>query len=374
LTPGSSSADAPPLAGRKSVLFVIPSLKAGGSERVFSILLRHLDRRCFEPHLALFKAEGEYMEDLPKDVIIHDLQVSRARYALPRILRLARKLRPSAMLSTLSSVNLAVILCKPFLPKDTRVLVRQTVLTTAVLKDETRLHKLLYRYLYKRADKVICLSDSMADDLAVHFNVPREKLVRIYNPVDLKHVRQLAMAEGSPYSGPGPHLVTAGRLSREKGFDLLLAAMPSVLEHFPQTRLTLLGEGPLAAVLNAQSRQLGLSEVVDFPGFQHNPWRYFRHANLFVLPSRYEGLPNALLEALAVGTPVVATDCPGGLREIQACCKQIVLVPPEDPRALAEAIVKACNRTKTERESPKENLSSYDVDRVIEKYEKLLLS
>jgi len=374
LIPGSSSADAPPLSGRKTVLFVIPNLKAGGSERVFSILLRHLDRRRFEPHLALFKAEGEYLEDIPKDVVIHDLQVSRARYALLRILRLARRLRPSAMLSTLSSVNLAVILCKPFLPKNTRVLVRQTVLTTAVLKDETRLHKLLYRYLYKRADKVICLSDSMVNDLAAHFNVPREKLVRIYNPVDLNYVRELAMAEGNPYSGPGPHLVTAGRLSREKGFDLLLAAMPSVLEHFPQARLTLLGEGPLAAALNAQSRQLGLSEVVDFPGFQHNPWRYFRHADLFVLPSRYEGLPNALLEALAVGTPVVATDCPGGLREIQACCKQIVLVPPEDPRALAEAIVKACSRPKTERESPEEDLSSYDVDRVIEEYEKLLLS
>src|SRR5438270_5296133 len=133
LTPGSSSADAPPLSGRKTVLFVIPNLKAGGSERVFSILLRHLDRRRFEPHLALFKAEGEYLEDIPKDVVIHDLQVSRARYALLRILRLARRLRPSAMLSTLSSVNLAVILCKPFLPKNTRVLVRQTVLTTAVL-------------------------------------------------------------------------------------------------------------------------------------------------------------------------------------------------------------------------------------------------
>ena len=322
----------------------------------------------------MFKAEGEYLEDIPKDVIIHDLQVSRARYALRRIVRLARKLRPSVMLSTLSPVNLALLLCRPFLPKDTRVLVRQTVLTTAVLKDETRLHKLLYRYLYKKADKVICLSDSMVNDLAAHFNVPREKLVRIYNPVDLMHVRELAMTEGNPYSGPGPHLVTAGRLSREKGFDLLLAAMPSVLEHFPQARLTLLGDGPCRAELDAQSRQLGLAEAVDFPGFQHNPWRYFRHADLFVLPSRYEGLPNALLEALAVGTPVVAADCPGGLREIQAYCKQVVLVPPEDPVALAAAIVEACSGPKAGRQSRDEDLSGFAVERVIGEYEELLLS
>src|SRR5262249_6294250 len=147
------------------------------------------------------------------------------------------------------------------------------------------------------------LSDSMVDDLEMHFSVPKQKLVRIYNPVDVKRVRKVAEAGGNPYSRCGPHLVAAGRLSREKGFDLLVAAMPAIIKRIPEAQLTILGEGPLRELLAEQIHTLGLGEKVTLVGFQRNPWRYFRHADVFVLPSRYEGMPNTLLEALAVGTP-----------------------------------------------------------------------
>jgi Glycosyltransferase Family 4 len=192
---------------RKKVLLLIPTLKGGGAERFFSILLRHLDRTWFEPHLALLRAEGEYLRDLPDDVKVHDLECSRGRYAPPGLVRLVWKLRPQAVLSTSPQANMALTLSVPFLPHGTRVLLSEDSMPSASLKDgvaHPRIWTWLYRHLYKRADKVVCLCDAMMDDLALHFDVPRENLMRIYYPVDLQRVRELADSQGNPYAGPGP--------------------------------------------------------------------------------------------------------------------------------------------------------------------------
>jgi glycosyltransferase involved in cell wall biosynthesis len=219
------------------------------------------------------------------------------------------------------------------------------------------------------------LSDWIVDDMAAKLGVPREKMVRIYNPVDINRVLELAETGGNPYSGPGPHVVAAGRLSREKGFDVLLAAMPAVFEYLPDSRLTILGDGPLRDDLNNQMHKLGLSKVVSFLGFQQNPWRYLKHADVFVLPSRYEGLSNILLEVLAIGRPVVATDCPGAVREVQGCDEEMIVVPHEDPVALAEAIVSVCRRTRREHEHlepARLRLSKFNLQQIIDEYSALL--
>lgn len=362
---------------RRRVLFLIPSLEGGGAERVFSLLLRHLDRSRFEPHLAVLQAQGTYLRDIPDDVTVHDLKVSRVRYALPSILRLAWSLRPQALLSTLGHLNLALILAKPLLPPGSRLLVRQAVIASSVLPEETqhpRMWEWFYRHFYGRADKIICLSDSMVDDMVQHFGLPREKLVRIYNPVDAERVQELARVGSTPYSGPGPHLVAAGRLARQKGFDVLLDAMPVVLERFPGARLTILGEGPLRSSLAEQASRLNLTEAVRFPGFEQAPWRYLKHADLLVLSSRYEGLPNILLEALALGTPVVATDCPGAIREVHDCDERLAVVPPENPAALGQAIISACEKGRTGCESQeqlRERMGRFSLQQALNEYGKL---
>jgi glycosyltransferase involved in cell wall biosynthesis len=214
----------------------------------------------------------------------------------------------------------------------------------------------------------------MANDMAEHFQVPRDKLVRIYNPVDVKRVQELAEYGENPYSGPGPHLAAAGRLTRQKGFDVLLDALPAVLECFPETRLAILGEGPLEEKLTEQAQKLGLTQKVTFLGFQENPWPYLKHADLFLLPSRYEGTPNVLLEALALGTPVVASDCPGGMREIQASNPEIVLVPPEDPGALAQAIITASKmpRRAEGTQRVQQRLRAFDLQEIVDAYSQVL--
>jgi glycosyltransferase involved in cell wall biosynthesis len=229
--------------------------------------------------------------------------------------------------------------------------------------------------LYPRADKIICVGDYVLNDLANNFGVPRNKMARIYNPVDVDMTRQLAEAGGNPYSGEGPHLVAASRLSKEKGVDVLLDAMPLVRAAVSTADLTILGEGPLKADLLAQRARLGLNEAVHLAGFQPNPYPHFKHADLLVLPSRFEGLPLVVLEALAVGTPVVASDCPGAVREILADCPMARLVPPSDPKALAEGVVSAVNLASRDMQPDQRLdafLSRFDVKAVVRDYEEIL--
>jgi glycosyltransferase involved in cell wall biosynthesis len=362
---------------RKRVLFLVPSLIAGGAQRVFSVLLRHLDRDRFEPHLALVQATGPYMADLPSDVVVHNLNISRVRYSLPSVIKVIRKVRPDTVLCTLGHMNLTSVLAQPFMPKGTRLILREAAIATSFLEEETsrpQLWKWFYRRFYRKADMIVCLSDSMVDDFVNQFGLPRQKLVRIYNPVDLERVRAMADEGGNPFTGPGPQLVAASRLCRQKGFDVLLDAMPAVLARLPQAHLTILGDGPLELSLKEQAAKLALGEAVSFLGFQYNPFPYLKHAGLFLLPSRYEGLPNIVLEALALGTRVIASDCPGGLREIQARHDRLTLVPPEDPYALADAVISLCNHARDTRRTPEpsvEALRDFDLQQVVEEYSKI---
>jgi glycosyltransferase involved in cell wall biosynthesis len=219
-------------------------------------------------------------------------------------------------------------------------MVREDISVSAEL-DQDAAHpgfwRWVYRHYYPRADKIVCVSEFARKDLVENFGIPRAKIVVIYNPVDVERVRRLAEASESPYKGPGPHLVAVGRLWRQKGFDLLLDALAQVRKAIP-ARLTILGEGPLEADLKAQAQKLGLLDSVRFAGFQTNPYPFFKHADLFVLSSRYEGLPLVVLEALALGKPVVAMDCPGGAREILEGCPGGWLVPELDARHLADTL------------------------------------
>jgi glycosyltransferase involved in cell wall biosynthesis len=363
---------------RKRVLFLMPTLGGGGAERVIVTLLQHLDRTRFEPHLALLEAVGPYLKEVPADVPLHDLKAKRVRHAFRGIIRLTWRLRPHAIHSAMCELNLATVLSRPFLPPGLRLLIREDSSPSAQ-NTQGRKHPLLWNWLYRqfypRADKVICVGDYVLNDLADKFRVPRRKLVRIYNPVDIELGRKLANATGNPYEGNGPHLVAAGRLSKEKGLDVLLDAMPLVRAAIPGAHLTILGEGELKPALLAQRERLGLNEAVHLIGFQRNPYPYLKHADLLVLPSRFEAFGLVVIEALAVGTPVVASDCPGALREILGNCPMARLVPPSDPKALAEGIVSAVDFA-AKGLQPDERLgaflSRFDVKTLARDYEEIL--
>lgn len=323
------------------VLLVSASLRGGGAERVMVTLSRHLNRRRFDTHMAVVNAQGPLLQEIPDDVVFHDLQHIRVRFCIPDLLRLIWRLRPAGILTTSVHLNFPLLAVRKLLPRGTKVFVRENSIPTAEATEMggIRERAFLYPRLYTHANTVICQSDAIMDDLQHQFKVPREKMTRIYNPVDLARIRNMATVTPNPFHGDGPHLVASGRLERVKGFDLLLDAMVEVRQSFPGVHLWLLGTGSLGSALCEQCERSGLTANVSFIGFESNPFPYYLNADLFVLPSRYEGLPNAMLEAMALDAPVVATDCPGGVREILKGWPNSRLAQPEDAASLANTIL-----------------------------------
>lgn len=327
------------MADRRRLLFVIPNLEHGGAERVVTQLAIHLPRDRFEVHMAVVERTGAFLADIPDDVPLHDLGAGRVRRAFWPLLKTIRELRPDVVLPNLGYLNLALLMLRPFLPRGTRLVPQaHTTLSIEVAgKAVPERWRRAYRWLYPRADAIICCSRAMADDLVDHFSIPRELMRVIHNPVD---VRRVAAARGSesPFDGPGPHILGVGRLAPVKGYDRLVEAFGMVAVRRPEAQLWLLGAGDEEALLRTIASRLGVHPRMHLLGFQDDPFRYMAHADVFVQSSRREGLPVAVLEAIACGARVAAYDCPGGTREILAGLPGTVLVRDGDTRALADAI------------------------------------
>ncbi|MBZ5681556.1 MAG: glycosyltransferase [Acidobacteriia bacterium] len=354
------------------VLFVVSSLRIGGAEHVLTEILKRVDRRILEPHLALLEREGNFLERVPPDVRVHDVGARRARMATLPLARLCWRLRPQAVVSFAAQLNSAAILAMPLMPRGTRVLVREGAnVTLPEIAGSAR--RTIYKLLYPHADTIICQSNDMVERMAHCFGIPAHKLVRIYNPVDVDALEQIAGTH-SPYRGTGPHLVAVGRFVPVKGMDLLVEALPVVLRDHSHADLTLVGGGPQERELHSLARSLGIESLVHFAGFQGNPYPFIRHSDLLVVPSRSEVFPNVILEAVALGTPVVATDCPGGIREIAQRTKRLVLT-----RVDSDALAHAINRKLagiTARRSPHEAeddfLREFSPERIIPLYQEII--
>ena len=320
------------------VLVTLSDLYGGGAQRVVLTLLAGLPRGEFELHLALAKKVGPLLGDVPDHVQVHDLGASRVSMAALPLIARVRRLRPQVVFSTLFHMNQLLLLMRPLLPRGTRLVIREGITASHAFERNPRgrVAALLLRVLYPTADRIVCQCRYMADDLADRFSVPRERMTTIYNPIDLEQVRARAKMGVSPFaaSGPGPHVVGIGRLDPQKGFDRLIRSLPELREREPGAELWILGEDMWAHGRNRRelvelARALGVAEQVHFTGYVDNPYPYLAHADLFVLSSRYEGLPNVLLEALALGCPVLALDGPGGTREIMELTGQSDRLVPE---------------------------------------------
>jgi glycosyltransferase involved in cell wall biosynthesis len=328
------------------VLFAIPALDKGGPDRVFFELLRSIDRARFTPMLVTSEPEGHYLARLPKDVAVHHLGHESGlatRYPILPLARLVWQLRPDVVLATLR-MGFTAGLARPFFPRGTRLIVRPANHLTqnhgeliAAAPFKHRVSTAINRFAIARADHLICQGEDIRGDLA-RLGVTRPMTI-IGNPIDLAEVDRLAAAEDRTLPGE-PAILAVGRLTRQKGFDVLLPAFTTLLAHAPRAHLTIVGTGPDQAALERQRDELGLAHRVTFAGFVQNPYPLMRAADLYVLSSRYEGFPNVALEALACGTPVVATSCPG-VAELILPGVNGWLAPVEDPAGLGAALAVA---------------------------------
>lgn len=334
-------------------------------------LLAHLDRQRFAPLLAVGAARGGLAAAVPSDVPVLELGGARVRRAVPGLVRLVRAERPDVVFSTLGYLNVLVALARPFMPRGTAFVGRETNIPTRNLARSAwpRLLPFLYRTLYPRFDHVVCQSTDMLRDMADNFALPEARASVIHNPVDVDGVLQRAKEGGHALPEGKINILAAGKFMPQKGFDMLLRAMARVDDS--DLHLTILGEGRERENLLALRGELNLVDRVDMPGFAGNPYPWMRAADLFVLSSRFEGFPNVVLEAQVCGTPTLAFDCPGGLSEIMCEGVNGWLVPPEDEGALAAALP-TCARAGLDPQSVRRTvIDRYGVAHITSLYEQL---
>ena len=238
-----------------------------------------------------------------------------------------------------------------------------------------RRYRRQYRHLFRHASRIVCVSQGVADSLVEGLGVPEAKVSTIYNPVvtaDL--VVRMAQPAKHPWMGEGriPVILSAGRLVSVKDYSTLIHAFARVAGQRP-CRLIILGEGRLRGPLERLVASLGLADCVSLPGWVDNPFAFMSRAALFVLSSRYEGLPGVLIQALACGCPCVSTDCPSGPAEVLQGGRLGPLVPVGDAVRLAEAMTAVLDQP-PDGKTLREGAAVFSADRSALAYERLIAS
>ncbi|ROH93400.1 glycosyltransferase [Stagnimonas aquatica] len=360
------------------IALFLPSLAGGGAERAAINLAAGIAARGYSVDLVLARAEGAYLGQVHPSVRVVDLGASRPLTAVPALSRYLRAERPGALLSILTGANIAAQLAVRLARSSTRCVVCEQCTLSVDLANSSWSNRMvvlaLLRYFYPRAHAVVAISHGVADDLARIIDLRRESISVVYNPIvssDLARLSREAVSHRWLQGGGPPVIVGAGRLARQKDFGNLIRAF-SQLRKRQTARLIILGEGEGRADLEQLCRVLGVADDVDLPGFVANPHAFFSRAALFALSSRWEGLANVVVEALAAGVPVVSTDCPSGPKEILDGGKYGQLVPVEDSNALAEAMSRVLtgNFVAT---NPEESVRLFDVETIVDRYLELLV-
>jgi|SRR6185436_8580224 len=339
-----------------SVLALCPSLSAGGSERNAVNLMRHLPHFGINLQLGLYVKRGSLFDWVPNCSVITEfgdgihktfdrLSEELQFYAI-RMARIVERTNPDLVLTFLpfaslawkTALNLKLSPSRPWIALDGHNPLQwiEDEITTEFQKDSQQ----LIREAYLSADRVVSASAELRTAILDSYGLSKQKVVHIYNPVEVREI-QKACAKGLRDRPSVPVIMTAARLVRQKGIDTLLHAFRIVCHHI-DARLVILGTGPLREDLQALANKLGISEKVEFRGFHPEPWLLFAEADYYVLASRWEGFGHTLVEAMAAGVPVIATNCDFGPREIISDCTGI-LVEPENESHIATALLKLFN-------------------------------
>jgi glycosyltransferase involved in cell wall biosynthesis len=329
-----------------------PSLVPGGAERVLVNLARGFINRGRQVDIVLSQATGEYVRQLPCNASVVDLKSRRVLTSLPGLVRYLRERRPIALIAFQDHCGVVAIWARATAGVPTQIIPTVHTTWSSALREKStvkmRLLRHIVRFTYPSVSFVVAVSNGVAEDLSDTLQLRPELVKVIYNPIIDVRISELAnepMCHPWFGSGQPPVVIAAGRLSPEKDFVTLLRAF-AVLRHQVSCRMMVLGDGPERCSLEQLAHDLGVQADVQFPGFVSNPYVYMKHAAVFVLSSLREGLPTALVEALSLNIPVVATDCASGPREILCDGRYGMLVPVADPAAIAAAIVSTLQSTK----------------------------
>lgn len=348
---------------RHRVLLLLSSLNGGGAERTAVMIANRLDKTIFDVRIGLLRGAGQWMEQVdPAQLLIapngeryfnyeaNNNRLYRLDKLLPGATRAPKAFRqmiddfqPDVVMSFLKGTNLITWRAMLGMGANRPAwIVRDGNNALAVIEDELKSPLLrkgmraLVSRIYKTADAILANSTDMAEGFIKDLGVARTRTRIVHNPIDIEGITLRSLAK--PGRLPArPFILTVGRLARQKGQDDLISAYAQSASRSTHD-LVILGTGRDEAMLRAHAASLGVADIVHFPGFDANPYGWMSRADLFVLPSRWEGFPTVGAEAQALGVPTLMTDFAFGARDIVEHGKSGWIVPPNDPATLKDGI------------------------------------
>ncbi len=324
-------------------------------------ITNYLADEGIDTHLVMLSDNGVLSDEISSAVTPHTLDAARARSAPGKLWKTLRQLRPDVLFSSHARINFMTIGLRPLLPGRPRAVIREAAnpIADMEIQDTTRVYKPLYKTLYPRADALICQSKHMVADFDILMGRRLDNITQIYNPARPDMIGLSKSSANNPFTRPAMHqILTCGSLTRRKGYDILIEALAPLQKSGVDFQLTLLGEGPEREALEALATSLGVKDRVHFNGQTMDNAKWYLHADLFVQPSRIEGLPNTVIESMACGTPVVASNCPGGTRELIRDGENGMLFESENTSALTETLSTMLDSIEShERDTVQESIS-----------------
>ncbi len=358
---------------QKRVAIMLYRLKFGGAERVMLTLAEAFIKRGLIVDLVLlfYDAKGEFLASTPDGINIINLDAPGMLKAAKQLSHYIDRHKPDSIIANGDRCTMAAYLARKRTSIQPRILtvvhndlIGPLSLVSPKHRFLAKIKKIPMSYIYPKLDKVVAVSNGVADSIAKFLNYPRKAIEVIYNPIDIEGIREKAK---EPTNHPWfdkkdrPIIISVGRLSPEKDFPTLIKAFALLSEKTP-ARLVIIGEGLERPYLERLIEELGIGDSVALLGFQDNPYKFVKRADLFVMSSIFEGLPTVLLEAMAIGTPIVSTDCPSGPAELLAQHPERI-VPMRNPNKLAAAILSNMNNGEEEND-----MSGFNMDTACKSY------
>jgi glycosyltransferase involved in cell wall biosynthesis len=354
------------------ISLLVPDLRGGGAERVNLLLIKEFLRLGHSVDLLLLQKRGALLDDVSSGAKVVDLSAPRVRSGFWPLVRYLRDRKPEVLLVSMWPLTtLAVLAAKVAGYTGCLITSEHNALSKTRQADglSGALLRLSMRWINGRSDVVVGVSDGVIDDLH-RLGLPSRTGRTIYNPVAISSTTELSDTwREHPWlkTNQSSRILAVGSLKPQKDYPTLLRAMRRLRHDGQQRELLILGTGPLEPDLRAQRDALGLSDVVHFGGFVSDPGPFYRAAGLFVLSSAWEGFGNVLVEALAAGTPVVATNCQSGPAEILEEGKYGSLTPVGDDLALAKAI-EASLKAERNADALRRRAADFSPERIAEQY------
>lgn len=327
---------------KKKILFFVPKLHNGGAERFTVNILRSIDTALFKVSLVVITAEGEYFDLIPSFVKVYNLKSSKTVFSIFKLRKLILRLNPDIVFSTLVRSHIALDQALSGFKKKPYIILRSS--SSPKLMQQHRklsfIKNLLLQKAYNNADLILAQTPEMKNELEKYYKINKNKIQVFINILDTDFIDEQIKNIENPFNSKNINVVAAGRLSQEKGYDVLISAFKKIIEHNDKFFLHIIGndngeKGNLEYLVNS----LHLQKNVKFWDFQKNPYKFFFFSDLFVLSSRREGLPNAVLENLYLNKPIVATKCIPFMYELIKDGKNGFLVDVEDKEQLSIAIL-----------------------------------